>query len=88
MSEETRWGYSGNTGPDAWGDLGPAYRACSLGRRQSPVDIRETVPSALPPLEPAYAPVPVHLFDTGHSIQQTARESRQRQIFRRSATAD
>ena len=68
--EDKNWSYEGATRPDHWGKLDPAYRACALGCRQSPIDIREPAPAALAPLEPDYQPVPVRLCDTGHSIQQ------------------
>lgn len=35
----TDWSYGGATGPSHWGQLSPAYRACSLGKRQSPIDL-------------------------------------------------
>ena len=28
----TRWGYAPHDGPALWGTLGPAFRACALGR--------------------------------------------------------
>jgi carbonic anhydrase len=34
------WTYEGKTGPLVWGKLDPAYRACSKGHEQSPLDIR------------------------------------------------
>lgn len=33
------WGYSGDSGPENWGELSDDYAACSEGREQSPVDI-------------------------------------------------
>ena len=34
------WNYFGKTGPLGWGKLDPAYKACSNGPQQSPLDIR------------------------------------------------
>lgn len=39
MSEENRWGYAGDTGPENWGRLSDKYSECSEGREQSPIDI-------------------------------------------------
>lgn len=39
MSEENRWGYAGDTGPENWGSLSDKYSECSEGREQSPIDI-------------------------------------------------
>ena len=33
------WGYSGDGGPENWGELSDDYAACAEGREQSPVDI-------------------------------------------------
>jgi carbonic anhydrase len=35
------WSYSGPTGPAHWGSLDPAYAACSDGRAQSPLNLRQ-----------------------------------------------
>ena len=34
------WDYEGKRGTLTWGKLDPAYKACSQGHEQSPVDIR------------------------------------------------
>jgi len=34
------WNYAGKTGPLNWGKLDPAYKECSEGHEQSPIDIR------------------------------------------------
>lgn len=33
------WGYTGDTGPERWGALDPAWAACGEGEAQSPIDI-------------------------------------------------
>lgn len=33
------WDYKGSSGPDHWGSLSEAFRACRDGRQQSPIDI-------------------------------------------------
>jgi carbonic anhydrase len=63
------WGYQGAAGPAHWGDESPAYEACKLGKRQSPIDIHDAVPAGLPPLEFAYQPAPLRIIDNGHTLQ-------------------
>jgi len=68
---EQHWSYSGATGPADWGKLEPQYRACSVGKTQSPIDIREdrVAASGLSPIEFDYRPSPLKLIDNGHTIQ-------------------
>jgi carbonic anhydrase len=64
------WSYRGRTGPMEWGKLSPAYRACSKGLEQSPVDIRKArLNPALKPIEFHYLAGPVTLENNGHSIE-------------------
>ena len=39
QSDCPEWSYSGDNGPDNWGNLCPAYGTCNTGRTQSPIDI-------------------------------------------------
>lgn len=63
------FGYAGADGPNAWGDLTPAYLACKKGHSQSPIDIRETRKEALPPIQFHYADAPLRIINNGHSVQ-------------------
>ena len=46
------WDYTGKRGTLEWGKLDPAYKACSAGHEQSPVDIRGAkLNKALQPIE-------------------------------------
>ena len=63
------WGYSGETGPERWGELSPEYAECSAGRRQSPIDLAAATPGAVPTLKLSYAPAPVVQINNGHVIQ-------------------
>ena len=46
------WDYEGKRGALAWGKLDPAYKACSQGHEQSPIDIRGArLNKALQPIE-------------------------------------
>lgn len=63
------WSYGGSTGPAHWGSEDPAYATCSLGERQSPIDIEKAAPAELPEIEFGYQPVPLVVTDTGFTIQ-------------------
>ncbi|MFZ4536779.1 carbonic anhydrase [Propionivibrio sp.] len=68
-AEAPHWSYTGNTGADKWGSLGNEFVTCSVGQRQSPIDIRKTIRADLPPIQFAYKPVPLSIVDNGHSIK-------------------
>lgn len=63
------WSYSGNAGPDKWGSLGTEYAACSLGLRQSPIDIRSALRADLPPIKFNYQAAPLSISDDGNGIR-------------------
>lgn len=63
------WDYAGKRGPLVWGKLDPAYRACSQGHEQSPIDLRGArLNKALKPLEFHYIAGPVSLENDGRTI--------------------
>jgi carbonic anhydrase len=63
------WSYGGSTGPAHWGSEDPAYAACGVGERQSPIDIRDAERADLPAIEFGYRPVPLVVSDTGFTMQ-------------------
>ncbi len=63
------WGYSGEMGPEHWGDLSPQFAACKEGRSQSPVNLSGMVDADLPAIDFAYGPVPLEVLNNGHTIQ-------------------
>jgi carbonic anhydrase len=63
----TPWSYSGDKGPERWGDLDPDYVGCKTGREQSPVDIRETQKADLPALQFEYRSGPVKIINNGYT---------------------
>jgi len=64
------WSYRGKTGPLNWGRLDPAYKACSEGHEQSPVDIRGAhLNKNLSPIEFHYLGGPVTLENTGNTVR-------------------
>jgi len=66
------WSYDGKQGPLNWGRLDPAYRACSQGKQQSPIDIRGAHrDKSLQPIEFHYVSGAMTLLNTGHMIEVT-----------------
>lgn len=65
----TPWSYKGPTGPGHWAALSSDYKDCKLGKYQSPIDVRGAKVSELPPIEFSYQAAPLHILNTGHSIQ-------------------
>ena len=63
------WDYDGQNGPTHWGSLDPAYRACDVGKHQSPIAINDQTPKDLPAIEFSYQPTPLKIIDNGHTIQ-------------------
>lgn len=63
------WSYEGKTGPLRWGKLDPAYKACSDGHEQSPIDIRGAhLNKTLQPIEFHYLAGSVTLENNGHTV--------------------
>jgi carbonic anhydrase len=63
------WSYTGENGPDSWGTLDSNYALCSVGRSQSPIDIKDARKADLPALKFDYKTVPMNIVDNGHSIE-------------------
>jgi carbonic anhydrase len=70
-SEEQHWSYSGEDGPQQWGDLSADYLMCSQGRNQSPIDLAGAVDANLEELILDYPNrIVVDEFNNGHTIQE------------------
>jgi carbonic anhydrase len=68
-AQTTPWDYEGKRGALVWGKLDPAYRVCSQGHEQSPIDIRGArLNKALRPIEFHYVAGPVSLENNGHTV--------------------
>lgn len=63
------WEYKGPHGAAHWGEMEPAYEACSKGKGQSPIDIRNAQVAPLPALEFSYGRVAPSIVNNGHTIQ-------------------
>ncbi|MFN3885218.1 MAG: hypothetical protein ACK4Q4_10730, partial [Rhodocyclaceae bacterium] len=62
------WSYSGLGAPENWGKL-PGFETCSLGKRQSPIDIRGGIRVDLEPIKFDYRPTQFRITDNGHTVQ-------------------
>jgi len=70
-SEEQHWSYSGEDGPQQWGDLAADYLICSMGRNQSPIDLTGAVDANLDELILDYPNRGiVGEVNNGHTIQE------------------
>ena len=63
------WSYGGDTGPEHWGDLDPAYHLCKDGFTQSPVDLANAMPDQFATLKFSYKSSALNVVNNGHTIQ-------------------
>ncbi|MBK1723405.1 carbonic anhydrase [Thiocystis violacea] len=63
------WSYSGETGPDRWGDLAEPYSACKTGQMQSPIDIAQARPLGYTPLVFQYRSHLLEILNTGTGVE-------------------
>ena len=63
------WDYQGVAGPESWGALQAEFSKCSVGTRQSPIDIRDGVRVQLDPVQFDYRPTGFRVLDNGHTVQ-------------------
>jgi carbonic anhydrase len=68
-SHSPHWAYEGKEGPGEWGNLDSSYAACSVGKTQSPIDIKGAEKTDLPALNFSYRAAPLSIIDNGHTIQ-------------------
>lgn len=63
------WSYEGADGPEAWGNLSPAYAICSKGMQQSPIDLARGIDAQPGNIPVNYGPLPLKVINNGHTIQ-------------------
>jgi len=63
------WGYEGDTGPDHWGDLSDAFKACQTGHMQSPIDLGGADVTAPFTVRANYRPGQLTILNNGHTVQ-------------------
>jgi carbonic anhydrase len=68
-AQGAHWSYSGMGGPQTWGKLKPEFSQCTVGQRQSPIDIREGIALDLDPVQFDYQPSGFSVIDNGHTVQ-------------------
>ena len=66
---KVEWGYEGEGAPGNWAKLKPEFRACGLGKFQSPVDIKPTFSADLPDLVFDYKDSPLEILNNGHTVR-------------------
>ncbi|TXT40962.1 MAG: cah [Comamonadaceae bacterium] len=68
---EPHWAYEGENGPQNWGKLKPEFNVCAIGKRQSPINIEESVTLQGPaePLQFNYTASSGTVVNNGHTIQ-------------------
>ena len=73
-ADEKHWTYSGDEGPEHWGDLSPDFGACASGKNQSPIDLFGGMDADLPELIFDYKSSSViDEINNGHTIQENLR---------------
>jgi carbonic anhydrase len=63
------WDYQGAAGPESWGALQAEFSKCSVGTRQSPIDIRDGLKVQLDPVQFDYKASGFRVIDNGHTVQ-------------------
>ncbi len=66
---DVHWAYGGDTGPESWAQLKPEFQQCAVGKRQSPIDIRDSIAVQLDPIQFDYHPSAFRVIDNGHTVQ-------------------
>ena len=68
LPDPAHWAYAGSGGPAHWAELAPAFKACGVGTRQSPIDIHDTVKVDQDPLQFNYKAGGFAVLDDGHTV--------------------
>ncbi len=68
---EPHWAYEGINGPQSWGQLKPEFATCSTGKRQSPINIDESVTLRGPAeaIQFDYRTSSATIVNNGHTVQ-------------------
>ncbi len=69
-TDETKWGYGEDNGPETWGTLAPEFAMCELGKNQSPIDLADALEvEDLTEPEVDYGKSPSEFAHKGYAIQ-------------------
>lgn len=63
------WGYTGDHGPQHWGDLDSAYVLCKKGKNQSPINVQGPVKDYKGEFKISYGDAGFSLVNNGHTIK-------------------
>lgn len=66
------WSYEGDTSPEHWGELSPAFKVCQLGLEQTPIDLSSGQKGEAGGLAFDYKQFPLRIINNGHTIQVNA----------------
>lgn len=69
--DKPAWSYTGDNGPEHWGDLSPMYALAKTGKQQSPIDIATTrvTRADQAPLVVNYHDTTLEVLNNGHTIE-------------------
>ena len=67
--EDIHWTYSGDHGPEHWGELSEAFVTCKEGKSQSPIDIVDPIDRDLDPIVFSYRGSTTAVVNNGHTLQ-------------------
>ncbi|MEJ2694971.1 MAG: carbonic anhydrase family protein, partial [Candidatus Thiodiazotropha sp.] len=68
-SKVIEWGYTGDIGPEYWGELDRSFATCSSGMNQSPIDLNNMLEADLPYLNVNYTVGGDKVINNGHAIE-------------------
>lgn len=69
------WAYDGAGAPENWSKIDPNNRACAVGERQSPIDIKDGIKVDVEPIKFSYRPSTFRIVDNGHTVQVVVGDS-------------
>lgn len=69
LAATIHWTYSGESGPENWGDLDPSFVLCKDGTSQSPIDLTNATSTELEDHRIVYRDTPLVIINNGHTIQ-------------------
>ncbi|HTP51792.1 MAG TPA: carbonic anhydrase family protein [Anaeromyxobacteraceae bacterium] len=72
LGDDVHWTYGqGHGGPAHWSEVNPEFASCAIGKRQSPIDIKDAQKASLPAIQFNYQAGPPKMVNNGHTIQVT-----------------